>query len=177
MRLQGERCLLRFWRGKDLVSLVQHANNSNVSRYLRDRFPYPYTRKDARGFLSTVIGGDGSKMAIDVDGQAVGGIGIIRGDDVERFSAELGYWLGEPYWGRGIATEAVALFTGAMFVRFNLLRVFAVAAADNGASARVLEKAGFQKEGVLRSAAVKFGQPHDQLMYARLNPDWRGVDG
>ena len=171
--------MLRSWRGRDLVSLVEQANNSNVSRYLRDRFPYPYTRKDARGFLASVTGGrgDDTKMAIEVAGQAVGGIGVSPGSDIERFSAELGYWLGETYWGRGIATEAVSLFTDAVFARFNLLRVFAVAAAANGASARVLEKAGYQKEGVLRCAAVKFGQPHDQLMYARLNPDWRGVEG
>ena len=179
MRLQGERCLLRPWRSRDLGPLVQHANNANVSRYLRDRFPYPYTRKDGRGFLSMVTAGagDDTKMAIEVDGEAVGGIGVIRGSDIERFSAELGYWLGEAYWGRGIGSEAVGLFTADVFARLNLLRVFAVAASANVASARVLEKAGYQQEGVLRSAAVKFGQPHDQLMYARVNPHWRGVDG
>jgi len=177
MILTGKQCVLRPWRGKDIGSLVRHANNINVSRYLRDRFPYPYTRRDARGFLATATGADAddSRLAIDVDGEAVGGIGAIVGSDVERFSAEIGYWLGESYWGRGIVTEALTLFSAHVFERMNLLRLFAVASAPNLASARVLEKAGYQQEGVMRSAAVKFGQPHDQLLYARINPHWRGV--
>jgi [ribosomal protein S5]-alanine N-acetyltransferase len=178
MLLRGQRCSLRRWRARDLASLVSHANNINVSRYLRDRFPYPYTRKDARAFLAIAggAGGDDTKLAIDVDGEAVGGIGVIIGTDIERFSAEVGYWLGEGFWGRGIATEALALFSDDVFERLNLLRLFAVAAAANVASARVLEKAGYQKEGVMRCAAVKFGVPNDQLLFARINPKWRGTD-
>ncbi len=176
MVLRGERSVLRRWRAKDLASLVRHANNINVSRYLRDRFPYPYTRKDARAFLAGA-GSDDTKLAIDVDGEAVGGIGVIVGSDVERFSAEVGYWLGEPFWGRGIVTEALNIFSEDVFERLNLLRLFAVASAANVGSARVLEKAGYQQEGVLRSAAVKFGQPHDQLLFARINPHWRGATG
>jgi hypothetical protein len=124
MVLRGERCVLRRWRAKDIGSLVQHANNINVSRYLRERFPYPYTRKDARAFLAgaTGAGVDDTKLAIDVDGEAVGGIGVIVGTDIERFSAEVGYWLGEPFWGRGIATEALNLFSVDVFERLNLLR-------------------------------------------------------
>jgi ribosomal-protein-alanine N-acetyltransferase len=175
MVLRGERCVLRRWRAKDIGSLVHHADNINVSRYLRDRFPYPYTRRDARAFLSgaTGAGSDDTKLAIDVDGEAVGGIGVIVGCDVERFSAEVGYWLGEPFWGRGIVTEALNLFSEDVFERLNLLRLFAVASAANVASARVLEKAGYEKEGVMRSAAVKFGVPNDQLLFARINPHWR----
>ena len=167
MVLRGERCVLRRWRAKDIGSLVQHANNMNVSRYLRDRFPYPYTRRDARAFLA------GATVA----GEAVGGIGVITGTDVERFSAEVGYWLGEAFWGRGIVTEALNLFSQDVFERLNLLRLFAVASAANVGSARVLEKAGYQQEGVMRSAAVKFGVPNDQLLFARINPHWRGADG
>jgi RimJ/RimL family protein N-acetyltransferase len=176
MVLRGERCVLRRWRAKDLGSLVQHANNINVSRYLRERFPYPYTRKDGRAFLATATGAgsDDTRLAIDVGGEAVGGIGVIVGTDIERFSAEVGYWLGEPFWGRGIATEALDLFSVDVFERLNLLRLFAVAAAGNVGSARVLEKAGYQLEGVMRSAAVKFGQRHDQMLFARINPTWRG---
>ena len=110
-----------------------------------------------------------------MDGDAVGGIGVSIGTDIERFSAEVGYWLGEPFWGRGIASEALAMFSQDVFQRLNLLRLFAVAAAANVASARVLEKAGYHKEGVLRCGAVKFGVPNDQLLFARINPDWRGV--
>ena len=178
MELRGERCVLRRWRARDLGSLIHHANNINVSRFLRDRFPYPYTRRDARAFLASAAGSgsDDTRLAIDVDGEAVGGIGVIIGTDIERYSAEVGYWLGEEYWGRGIVTEALTLFSEDVFERLNLLRLFAVAADANVASARVLEKAGYQKEAVMRSAAVKFGQPNDQLLYARINPEWRGVE-
>jgi len=178
MVLRGPRCVLRRWRGRDLPALVRHANNINVSRYLRDRFPYPYTRRDARAFLAVAsgAGGEDTKLAIEVDGEAAGGIGVIIGSDIERFSAEIGYWLGEAFWGRGIATEALAMFSENVFERLNLLRLFAVAAAANAASTRVLEKAGYQKEGVLRCAAVKFGVPNDQLLFARINPNWRGTD-
>jgi [ribosomal protein S5]-alanine N-acetyltransferase len=177
MLLSGRRCLLRRWRARDLGSLVRHANNINVSRYLRDRFPYPYTRKDARAFLAMAAGAgaDDTKLAIEVEGEAVGGIGVIIGTDIERFSAEVGYWLGEPFWGRGICTEALAIFSEDVFERLNLLRLFAVASAANVASARVLEKAGYHKEGVLRCAAVKFGVPNDQILFARINPNWRGA--
>jgi [ribosomal protein S5]-alanine N-acetyltransferase len=178
MELRGETCVLRRWRTNDLASLIRHANNANVSRYLRDRFPCPYTRRDGRAFLASAAGsGSGdTRLAIDVDGEAVGGIGIIIGTDVERYSAEVGYWLGEAYWGRGIVTEALRLFSEDVFDRLNLLRLFAVASSANVGSARVLEKAGYQKEAVMRSAAVKFGEPSDQLLYARINPNWRGVE-
>jgi [ribosomal protein S5]-alanine N-acetyltransferase len=179
MELRGETCVLRRWRTRDLASLVRHANNANVSRYLRERFPYPYTRRDARAFLASaaIPGADDTRLAIDVGGEAVGGIGVIIGTDIERYSAEVGYWLGEEYWGRGIVTEALQLFSDDVFERLNLLRLFAVAAVANVGSARVLEKAGYQQEAVMRSAAVKFGQPNDQLLYARINPSWRGVTG
>ena len=177
MELRGEQCVLRRWRSRDLASLVHHANNANVSRYLRERFPYPYTRKEGRAFLAAVSGAgpDDTRLAIDVDGEAVGGIGVIIGSDIERYSAEVGYWLGEAYWGRGIATEALSLFSAHVFERLNLLRLFAVAAVANVGSARVLEKAGYQQEAVMRSAAVKFGRPTDQFLFARVNPHWRGV--
>ena len=132
----------------------------------------------SRAFLAVATGAgtDDTKLAIDVDGEAVGGIGVIVGSDVERFSAEVGYWLGEPFWGRGIVTEALNMFSEDVFARLNLLRLFAVASAANVASARVLEKAGYQQEGVMRSAAVKFGVPNDQLLFARINPYWRGPE-
>ena len=179
MELRGQKCVLRRWRTRDLASLVHHADNANVSRYLRERFPHPYTRRDGRACLANAAGSgaEDTRLAIDVGGEAVGGIGIIIGTDIERYSAEVGYWLGEELWGRGIATEALTLFTGDVFERLNLLRLFAVAAVANVGSARVLEKAGYQQEAVMRSAAVKFGQPSDQLLFARINPNWRGVAG
>src|SRR5688500_9771226 len=173
MTLEGTRCRVRPWRLTDIESLVANANNLNVARHLRDRFPQPYTRKDARSFLDYATESkDPSNLAIEVDGAAVGAVGYVPGSDVERYSAEIGYWLGEAFWGRGIATEAVALVTAHAFADMKILRMFALPFADNPASVRVLEKAGYTHEGLLRSSSVKYGEPKDQLMYARVNPDW-----
>ncbi len=157
----------------DANSLVHHANNADVARQLRDRFPHPYRPEDARAFLKTVTAADPlNNFAIVVAGEACGGLGFVPGSDVERFSAEVGYWIGQECWGRGIATEALRLFTAHAFDGLGLLRVFALPFADNAASIRVLEKAGFQREGTLRSSCVKFGQPRDQAMYALVNQRW-----
>ncbi len=178
MDVRGERCVIRRWRTRDAASVVRYANNFNVSRYLRDRFPYPYTMAHARAFLAGAVGEEGeeTKFAIDVDGEAVGGIGLIPGADIERFSAEIGYWLGEPFWGRGIVSEALIVISERAFDRLNLLRLFALAFAENASSVRVLEKAGYALEGHLTSGAVKHGRVYDQLLYARVNPAWRGVE-
>lgn len=160
---------------KDADSLVHHADNINVARQLRDRFPHPYTRADARAFIEQVLPANPqTNFAIEADGGAVGGIGFVPGTDVERFSAEIGYWLGEAFWGRGIATDALLLVTGYAFTRVNMLRLFALPFADNVGSARVLEKAGYAREGLLRHSSVKFGQPRDQLIYARISSTWKG---
>ena len=173
MNLTGQRCTIRPWRKTDADSLVQHANNANVAKWLRDRFPHPYTARDAKAFLKhAVAANDPTDLAIEVDGAAVGAIGIVPGRDVERYSAEIGYWLGEAYWGRGIVTEALGLMTNHAFGELKFLRLFALPFADNPGSVRVLEKAGYVREGLLRASSVKFGAPKDQFMYARVNPDW-----
>ena len=159
----------------DATSLVHHADNAEVARQLRDRFPHPYRREDARAFLSVVSGADpptNFAIVMHDSGDACGGVGFVRGSDIERFSAEVGYWLGQAWWGRGIATEALRIITDYAFERLGLLRVFAVPFADNLRSIRVLEKAGYQHEGILHASCVKYGQPRDQAMYARLNPQW-----
>ena len=176
MKLQGTRCTVRAWRMDDAESLVRHANNINVARQLRDRFPHPYTRANASAFLKAATSTpEPSNLAIEVDGQAVGAIGYVAGVDVERYSAEIGYWLGEAYWGRGIVTEALVLMTDYVFDSLNMLRLFALPFADNTGSIRVLEKAGYMQEAVLRSSSVKYGDPRDQLLYARVNDHWRGI--
>ena len=176
--LEGERCRVRRWRAADAASIVAHANNINVAKYLRDRFPHPYTQKDAQQFLErAILAPDPGNLAIEVEGAAVGGIGYVPGHDVERFSAEIGYWLGEGLWGRGIATEAVSLVTADAFDRMNFLRLFALPFADNPGSIRVLEKAGYLREGVLRASSVKYGVPKDQVMYAKVNRGWKGTAG
>jgi [ribosomal protein S5]-alanine N-acetyltransferase len=174
MTLTGSLCRLRPWTVSDATSLVHHANNADVARQLRDRFPHPYRLEDARAFLKMATAADPpTNFAIVVAGEACGGLGFVPGSDVERFSAEVGYWIGQACWGRGIATEALRLFTAHAFDDLGLLRVFALPFADNAASIRVLEKAGFQREGTLRSSSVKFGQPRDQVLYARVNQRWR----
>ena len=177
MVLKGQRCMVRPWRLSDTESLVRHANNLEVARHLRDKFPHPYTRGDATAFLRHAVPAAPSErptnLAIEVDGEAAGGIGFVRGADVERFSAEIGYWLGEHYWRRGIVTEALGLVSEHAFREFNILRLFALPFADNAGSTRVLEKAGYQREGVLRFSSVKYGKPRDQYIYAKINPNWR----
>jgi ribosomal-protein-alanine N-acetyltransferase len=177
MMLHGPGCCVREWRLGDAESLARHANNLNIARHLRDRFPHPYTLSDANAFLVHAARerNHDANLAIDIDGEAVGGIGLHIGDDLERFSAEVGYWLSEAYWGRGVATEALKMVSAHVFERRNLLRLFALPFADNAASARVLEKAGFVREGVLRASAVKYGRPRDQLLYARINDRWQAA--
>jgi [ribosomal protein S5]-alanine N-acetyltransferase len=176
MERQGAHCLVRRWRTTDAGPLVRHANDPAVARQLRDRFPHPYTASDAVAFLRmTAAERDASNLAIEVAGEAAGGIGFVQGTDVERYSAEIGYWLGAQYWGRGIMSEALALVTAYAFESRNLLRLYALPFADNAASVRVLEKAGYTREGLLRASAVKFGTPRDQLLYGVVNPAWRGV--
>jgi RimJ/RimL family protein N-acetyltransferase len=170
--LTGQRCLVRGWRPADADALTKHANNINVARQLRDRFPHPYSRADAVAFLKSAAAAQPTNLAIEVEGEAAGGIGFVRGSDVERFGAEIGYWLGESLWGRGIVTEALELVTAYAFEQFDLLRLYALPFADNRGSIRVLEKAGYAREGLLQSSCVKYGQRRDQLLYARLNPDW-----
>jgi ribosomal-protein-alanine N-acetyltransferase len=176
MKLTGARCTVRPWRLEDADAVVRHANNINVARQLRDRFPHPYTRANALGFLKAAVSGtDRSNLAIEVNGEAAGAIGYVRGTDVERYSAEIGYWLGEAYWRGGIVTEALTLVTHHVFSVVNLLRLFALPFADNAGSIRVLEKAGYTCEAILQSSSVKFGKPRDQALYVRINPAWRGV--
>jgi RimJ/RimL family protein N-acetyltransferase len=173
MILQGQRCALRRWRTGDANALVKHANNITVARHLRDRFPHPYTNDDALSFLKSVSTVNPvSNFAIEVDDGPVGGLGFVVGSDVERFSAEVGYWLGESLWGRGIVTEALQLFTAYAFDELRLLRIYALPLADNAASIRVLEKAGYEREGTLHSSCVKFGVPRDQALYAKINHRW-----
>src|SRR3954453_5049978 len=174
LTLTAGACVLRAWWKSDAASLVQHANNRNVAQHLRDRFPHPYTRAHAVAFLSHAAGADvTTNFAIVVDDAAVGGIGYIRGSDVERFSAEVGYWLGEAYWGRGIMTEAGGRLTQHLWDEVKLLRAFALPLADNQGSIRIFEKAVPEREALLRASCVKYGQPGDQYLYARLNEAWR----
>ena len=169
--LRLSHALVRPWRGADAASLARHANDREVWRNLRDRFPHPYTPGDAEAWLTWVAQLDPvTQWAIEVEGEAAGGIGFTIGADVHARVAEIGYWLGRTHWGRGIATEAVCAVTAHAFAAHDLLRVEAHAFAWNGASLRVLEKAGYVREACLRQAVVKDGEVTDLLIYAVVRP-------
>ena len=169
MFLNLQRCDVRSWHADDVPSLVQHANNRQIWLNLRDRFPHPYTKSDGQTFIRHA-----RKMrpetffAIAVKGAAVGGIGFVPQTDVDRQSAEVGYWLGEAFWGQGIATEALAAVTRHAVAAHGLTRLFALPFAYNTASCRVLEKAGYVLEARLRRSAIKDGQIVDQFQYAYI---------
>jgi [ribosomal protein S5]-alanine N-acetyltransferase len=167
MRAVLSGCEVRPWLEADVGSLTLHANNHAIWRNLRDGFPHPYQEANARAYIRQVREQQPeTTFAIDVDGAAVGSIGLMIGNDVERVSAELGYWLGEPFWGRGIVTECVRAVSAYAIAKLGLTRVFALPFAGNGASCRVLEKAGFTLEARLRKSAIKEGRVTDQFLYA-----------
>jgi [ribosomal protein S5]-alanine N-acetyltransferase len=160
-------CVIRPFQLKDRDALVRHGNNWNVAKNLRDRFPFPYTVADAEAWLALVPTQlPATNFAIATADELIGGIGLTLQDDVFRRGAELGYWLGEAHWGRGIATAAVRAFTRYAFETYDLLRIFANVFDWNPASGRVLEKAGYLYEGVMRRSVVKDGQILDAVLYA-----------
>jgi ribosomal-protein-alanine N-acetyltransferase len=167
MKLTLQHCEVRSWRHDDLESLVEHADNRKIWINLRDRFPHPYTKRDGREFLRLmVLQRPETAFTIAVDGAAAGGIGFMMMPDVERVSAEIGYWLAEPFWGRGISTEALTAVTRYAIETHGFTRIFAMPFASNQASCRVLEKAGYVLEARLRRSAIKDGQVVDQMQYA-----------
>ena len=171
MELKLARCTLRPWRAGDEASLVRYANNRNVSGNLKDRFPFPYTAADAAAWIAHASGQvPVVNFAIVVDGDAVGGVGIELGTDVFHRSAEIGYWLGEPFWGRGIASEVLRAVTDYAWATLDVIRLEAGVFSWNPASARVLEKAGYTLEGRLRQAVVKHGRVGDRLIYGLVRP-------
>jgi len=171
MKLVLRTCEVRSWQPSDVNALVRHANNRNVAINLRDRFPSPYTPRDGRDFIKMARRmSPESFFAIAVDGEAVGGIGFVLLQDLERVSSEVGYWLGESHWRKGIATEALVAITRYAMVTHGFTRMFAVPFAYNDASCRVLEKAGYVLEARLRKSAIKDGRIIDQLQYAFVAP-------
>jgi RimJ/RimL family protein N-acetyltransferase len=170
-------CEVRSWRRSDAQSLATHANNHRIWLNLRDRFPHPYTKGDARAFIRSTAGQQPeTAFAIVVQDEAVGGIGVVPNADVERVSAEVGYWLAERLWGRGIMTEVLAAVTRHAGEAHHLTRIYALPFASNVGSCRVLEKAGYVLEGRLRRSAIKDGRVIDQLQYAFIFPDERAAD-
>jgi len=167
MHLSLNTCEVRSWRPSDADSIARYANNHKIWLNLRDAFPHPYEKHHARDFIRAVSQRDPeTNFAIVVENAAAGSIGFVLHPDVERVSAEIGYWLAEPFWGRGVMTEAVCAVTEYAIKTFGLTRIFAVPFAWNTASCRVLEKAGYVLEARLQRSAIKDGRITDQFQYA-----------
>jgi len=169
MQIITPGAVLRDWTVRDAEALVRHANNPRIAATMRDAFPSPYTPDDAQRFIAMATApGPNLFLAIEVEGEACGGIGIHPLEDVHRRSAEIGYWLSESCWGRGIATGAVRALVPVAFDRFDIVRLQAGIFSDNPASMRVLEKSGFVLEAVHRNAVTKNGVTMDEHVYVIL---------
>jgi RimJ/RimL family protein N-acetyltransferase len=171
-RIDCGSCVLRPWRSGDEASLARQANDRDIWRNLRDQFPHPYTAADAAWWVAFASERP-TALAIEVESHAVGGVSLRLLDDVERVTAEIGYWLGKPFWNRGITTAAVRAITRYGFAQFSLTRIFAVPFAANVASHKVLVNAGYTREGLMRRSAIKEGNVTDQLLFAITDRDLR----
>jgi len=161
---------IREWREDDAASIAKYANNKKIWNNLPDSFPNPYTIEDAKVFLSKVMLSEHkTHFAIESDHEAIGSISLMPRHDIYRFTAELGYWLAEPFWGKGIMTKATRVLSEYAFEELGLLRIFAKTYTTNTASIRMLEKSGFSLEGVLRASVFKDGRILDQCIYSKLN--------
>lgn len=164
-------CKLRKWRKEDAKELVEIINNKKVQDNLRDGIPYPYTLDDAEFFIHEMAMADPGKVyafAITVDDQLAGSIAVYRQNNIHFRTGELGYYLGEQFWKKGIGTKAVCQMCQWIFENTDIIRIFAEPFAYNAASCRILEKNGFHYEGTLKSNAVKNGAILDMKMYARI---------
>ena len=158
---------LRPWTFEDLHSLVKYANNNNIARYMTDQFPHPYTAENGKAFISyAMIETPPNILAIEIEGEAAGGIGIHPQSDIQRKNAEMGYWLGEPFWGKGIITKAIIEMVDYGFQNWDINRIYARPFGTNIASQRVLEKAGFLLEARFEKTLIKNDVYLDELVYA-----------
>ncbi|MFZ4547889.1 MAG: GNAT family N-acetyltransferase, partial [Bacteroidales bacterium] len=171
MELNSGNIVLRPLRLTDAERVVELANNEKISRNLRDGFPHPYTLDDAKAFLEKFSDQDPvTFFGIDYCGEYVGNISLVLGQDIYRKSAEIGYFLGEPYWNKGIASGAVKLITEYGFNTLGIIRIHTGIFEYNTASIRVLEKCGFKKEGVFSKSVFKQNKIWDEVRYAKINP-------
>jgi [ribosomal protein S5]-alanine N-acetyltransferase len=173
MYLKSEKCIVRNWKESDAEALSKYANNKNIEANLRDGFPFPYTLEDANKFIAFVQAADPVTIfAIEVEGEAIGSIGYFPKDNIYKFNAEIGYWIGEAFWGRGIIPEVLRIMTEYIFETTRLTRIYAEVFGRNAASARALEKAGFKKEAFIRQNIIKNGVTDDTLIYSIRKTDF-----
>lgn len=168
------RTRIKAWELSDAKDLAAAISNTKIQDNLRDGLPYPYTEQDASEYISSMLSADKNNtfaFAITVDNKVIGSIGVFRQGNIHIQTAELGYFIAEEYWGKGIMTEAVQQICKYVFDNSDIIRIYAEPFAYNNASCRVLEKAGFQYEGTLRNNAVKNGKVIDMKMYSRLKTE------
>lgn len=167
-------CRIRKWEMSDARDLAEGLSNTKVQDNLRDGLPYPYTEQDGKDFISDMLAADENEtfaFAVTADSKVIGSIGVFRQQNIHRQTAELGYYIAEEYWGRGLMTEAVTQVCRHVFENSDIIRIYAEPFAYNAASCRVLEKAGFKYEGTLRDNAVKNGKVIDMKMYSLLKAE------
>ncbi len=164
-------CKIKKWKLSDAKDLAIALSNRKIQDNLRDGLPYPYTEQDGKNYISEMLSANEDEtfaFAITADNKVIGSIGVFRQENIHRRTAELGYYISEEYWGKGIMTEAVKQICEYVFSNSDIIRIYAEPFAYNTASCRVLEKAGFQYEGTLRNNAVKNGKVIDMKMYSLL---------
>lgn len=167
-------CKIRKWKLTDAKDIAVALSNKKIQDNLRDGLPYPYSEKDGIDFISSMISANEDEtfaFAITLDDKVIGSIGVFRQQNIHRQTAEMGYYIAEEYWGKGIMTDAVKQICEYVFKNSDILRIYAEPFAYNTGSCRVLEKAGFQYEGTLRNNAVKNGKVIDMKMYSLLREE------
>ena len=172
MNIQFDKYFIRNYRKDDIDSLLKYADNYSIAKFLRDSFPHPYTRQDAENWITFVTTDPNNfSYAIANDEELIGSIGAILNQDVNRFTAEIGYWIGEPFWNKGITTKAVKTFCNYIFTEHSFNHLTASIFAGNDASMQVVKKAGFKLEGILRKNVFKENKFLDQYIYGLLKED------
>jgi [ribosomal protein S5]-alanine N-acetyltransferase len=173
-KIKGSKFVLRPYKTSDAKGLAEVANNIKIAQNMVNTFPHPYTLKEAKNWVKLAMGPKKNKtnFVIDVNGKIAGGVGFDLKEGLYEGVASGGYWLGEKYWGKGIATEAWKLIRDYAFQNFNIRRLEAGVFSWNPASARVQEKCGFKKEGIKRESVIRFGKVGDKIMYGLVREEW-----
>jgi ribosomal-protein-alanine N-acetyltransferase len=170
MDLIDSNIMLREFRDSDIEELAELCNNKKVWDNLRDYIPFPYTENDAKEFINFCKNESPQQtFAIEFNEKFVGCIGLVKQPDIYKLTAEIGYWIGEPYWGKGIATKAVRLITDYGFNKLELVRIYTGVVDYNKASQRVLEKSGFIMDCIFEKSIFKNNQIYDEYRYGLIN--------
>lgn len=169
MKIRLSKAIIRNFKMSDKSSIAKHANNRKIWRNVRNAFPHPYTETNAEWWISTILTEEvKTKFVIVVDGKAIGGIGVEKKEDVYSQTMEFGYWIGEEYWNKGIITEAIQEMVNYVFEKFDIVRLEAHVYHWNVGSMRALEKAGFQKEAILKKRVFKDSEYVDEHIFVKF---------